>query len=80
MLGYSKGFQEHPRFPIDHGYVPKLKVLLKVYAKSIVQPWTMHCTCLLWSNLSLDMLTITKIIPKCFRRFQNPPATQEIKL
>ena len=33
-----------------------------------------------WINLSFDMHVVTKIFPKFLKRFQNPPATQEIKL
>ena len=35
-----------------------------VYAKHIVQLWDMHCACLFWSNLSLDMLVVTKNFQK----------------
>ena len=52
----------------------------EVYAKHIVQSWEMHCACPIRSYLSLDVLVVTKIFPKFFKRFQNPPATHEIKL
>ena len=32
------------------------------------------------SNLTLIMLVVSKIFPKFFKKFQNLPATQEIKL
>ena len=49
----------------------------EVYAKHIVQSWEMHCTCPIWSYLSLDMLVVTKIFPKFLKRFQNLSATHE---
>ena len=52
----------------------------EVYAKHIAQPWDIQCTCLFKSNLNLSMLVVIKIFPKVFKIFQNPPATQQIKL
>ena len=50
----------------------------EVCAKRIVQLSDMHCTCLLWTNLSLDMLVVTNIVSRFFKEFQNLPATHEI--
>ena len=52
----------------------------EVYAKHIVQPWDIQCSCFFKSNLNLNMLVVIKIFPKVFKIIQNPPATQQIKL
>ena len=52
----------------------------EVYAKHIVQPWDIQCSCFFKSNLNLNMLVVIKNFPKVFKIFQNPPATQQIKL
>ena len=46
----------------------------EVYANDIVQLWDMHCACICWSNYSLDMLVVTKILlenfSKCCKIYQ----------
>ena len=52
----------------------------EVYARHIDKSWDMHWVCPIWSYLSLDMLVVTKIFTKFFKKFQNLTATHEIKL
>ena len=77
---FRKVTQINPFHQALFSFLPIKVCKSEIYANHIVQPWDMHYTYFFWNNLSLDVLVVTKILPRFFKEFQNLTATHEIKL